>query len=117
MHFNPVLAFAAIATTVSALPTTLSTRDAGPSGSVISPAGDTHYAPGSAIHFQYQAVSTDVAQTTSVAVQFITFDGRVTRNDNNFTVSSLYMVSFPCTHARVPRTRWRRSSPSPTVAT
>ena len=77
MHFVSLIASLGLVLATSALPT-LRSRDAGPSGSVIIPTGGAEYSGGGAIHFQYHAVSTDDAQTSSVAVQLVTFCGKVT---------------------------------------
>ncbi|ORY61950.1 hypothetical protein BCR35DRAFT_326718 [Leucosporidium creatinivorum] len=91
MHFS-IASFTSaallLATLGSALPThdapsTLISRDAGPSGSVISPAGDTAYKVGDVIALKYQRVlQTDYAVTSALNVTLRTFDGKVTYNAN-----------------------------------
>lgn len=89
MHFTSLVAASALfATLTPALPTLVAARDAGPSGSVVSPVGDTHYPIGAAIHFQYQGVSTDEVQTNSVDVRLVTFEGKETYNANNISLGS-----------------------------
>jgi hypothetical protein len=97
-----LVALFATATFSSALPTAADTdalfvRQAGPSGSVISPAGDTAYHTLDAIHLQYQRVlQGDYATTSSIAVRLITFDGKVTYHNNNITVRPLFECDSSC---------------------
>ncbi|KAL8290133.1 hypothetical protein RQP46_003072 [Phenoliferia psychrophenolica] len=106
MHFlTPLLATFALLTSISALPSALpasiQSRDAGPSGSVIIPTGGTEYGKGAAIHFQYQAVNADDAQTSSVEVRLLTFGGKVTHQTNNVTVSTFaFLVCSLCSSSR-----------------
>lgn len=82
MYFTSLITAGALfASLTSALP--MVARDAGPSGSVVSPAGDTNYPVGAATHFKYQGVSTTETRTSRVEVRLVTFEGKVTYSANN----------------------------------
>lgn len=81
MHFSLSLITLAFVTAASALPTSapldLTPRqygEAGPSGEVITPVGNTHYKVGDKIDFAYQRVITKGAWTNSLNIVLKTFD-------------------------------------------
>lgn len=118
MHF-PLASFASaallLASLGSALPTyeatsALISRDAGPSGSVITPAGDTAYKVGDVIALKYQRVlQTDYAVTSALNVTLRTFDGKVTYNAVRLWLFSS-MIYPPFTRGEPPPPSERGSS-------
>lgn len=86
MHFS-LASFASAAVLLtgltSALPASIPSpdlriRDAGPTGTLLSPAGDAGFLVGDLIPFKYQRTISEEATTSSLNVTLITYDGRVT---------------------------------------
>jgi hypothetical protein len=104
MHFSLTsLASAALllASLGSALPTyetssALISRDAGPSGAVVTPVGDTAYKVGDVIALKYQRVmQTGYAVTSALNVTLRTFDGKVTYNAVRAHLANIFLSLLP----------------------
>lgn len=100
MHFSLSLITLAFATVASALPTStpldLSPRqygEAGPSGEVITPVGNTHYTVGDKIDFAYKRTITKGAWTNSLKIVLKTFDTLDGENHGANVITVIFLTT------------------------